>query len=111
MQAFAEHRPDLVFHAAALKHVPLVEQHPCAGVQTNVLGTRNVADACKDYGVQAMVQVSTDKAVNPVGLMGATKRLGELYCQALALEGQDRKRVVSGKRLDVRFDPGGCRKI
>lgn len=101
MQAFAEHRPDLVFHAAALKHVPLVEQHPCAGVQTNVLGTRNVADACKDYGVQAMVQVSTDKAVNPVGLMGATKRLGELYCQALDLEGQDDPEAP--RFLTVRF--------
>lgn len=88
MQVFAEHRPELVFHAAALKHVPLVEAHPCAGVQTNVLGTKNVADAARKYGVQAMVQVSTDKAVNPVGLMGATKRLGELYCQALDLEGQ-----------------------
>lgn len=88
MQVFSEHRPELVFHAAALKHVPLVEAHPCAGVQTNVIGTKNVADAARKYGVQAMVQVSTDKAVNPVGLMGATKRLGELYCQALDLEGQ-----------------------
>lgn len=83
MQVFAEHRPELVFHAAALKHVPLVEMHPSAGVQTNVLGTRNVADAARRYGARAMVQVSTDKAVNPVGFMGVTKRLGELYCQAL----------------------------
>ncbi|MCW4463443.1 polysaccharide biosynthesis protein [Sphingomonas sp. BT-65] len=83
MQVFADHRPELVFHAAALKHVPLVEMHPLAGVQTNVLGTRNVADAARRYGVRAMVQVSTDKAVNPVGFMGVTKRLGELYCQAL----------------------------
>lgn len=101
MQVFADHRPDLVFHAAALKHVPLVEQHPCAGVQTNVLGTRNVADAALRYHVRAMIQVSTDKAVNPVGMMGATKRLGELYCQALDLEGQ-----LSGdspRFLTVRF--------
>jgi O-antigen biosynthesis protein WbqV len=88
MAAFAEHRPELVFHAAALKHVPLVELNTCAGVQTNVLGTRNVADAARQFNVRAMVQVSTDKAVNPVGVMGATKRLGELYCQALDLEGQ-----------------------
>ena len=88
MEVFARYRPDFVFHAAALKHVPLVEQHPCAGVQTNVLGTRNVADAARKFAVRAMVQVSTDKAVNPVGLMGATKRLGELYCQALDLDGQ-----------------------
>lgn len=85
--AFEKHRPELVFHAAALKHVPLVEENPCSGAQTNVLGTRNIADASRKYGVLAMVQVSTDKAVNPVGLMGATKRLGELYCQALDLAG------------------------
>lgn len=89
MAVFAEHRPELVFHAAALKHVPLVEQNTCAGVLTNVLGTRNVADAAQRFKVQAMVQISTDKAVNPVGTMGATKRLGELYCQALDLEGCD----------------------
>ena len=89
MRVFAEHRPELVFHAAALKHVPLVEEHPTAGVQTNVLGTRNVADAVRRYGARAMVQVSTDKAVNPVGFMGVTKRLGELYCQALDLAGAD----------------------
>ena len=89
MQVFAEHRPELVFHAAALKHVPLVESHPSAGIQTNVLGTRNVADAARRYGVRAMVQVSTDKAVNPVGFMGVTKRLGEFYCQALDLASRD----------------------
>ena len=87
-RVFERHRPDLVFHAAALKHVPLVEVNPSAGVHTNVLGTRNVADAVCDYGALAMIQISTDKAVNPVGLMGATKRLGELYCQALDLIGQ-----------------------
>lgn len=87
MNVFAKYRPNLVFHAAALKHVPLVETNPCAGVMTNVIGTKNVADAANRYGAKAMVQVSTDKAVNPVGVMGATKRLGELYCQALDLEG------------------------
>src|SRR3546814_15887541 len=76
MQIFAHHRPELVFHAAALKHVPLVEGNPCAGIQTNVLGTRNVADAVREYGARAMVQVSPDKAVNPVGMMGVAKRLG-----------------------------------
>jgi O-antigen biosynthesis protein WbqV len=89
MHVFAEQRPELVFHAAALKHVPLVETHPVAAIQTNVLGTRNVADAARRYGARAMVQVSTDKAVNPVGFMGVTKRLGELYCQALDLEGRN----------------------
>jgi O-antigen biosynthesis protein WbqV len=87
MAAFEKHRPAFVFHAAALKHVPLVEKNICAGVLTNVLGTRNVADAARRFGALAMVQVSTDKAVNPVGIMGATKRLGELYCQALDIEG------------------------
>jgi len=86
---FERFRPQYVFHAAALKHVPMVEANPCAGVHTNVLGTRNVADAVCEFNVRAMVQVSTDKAVNPVGMMGATKRLGELYCQALDLCGVD----------------------
>lgn len=101
MQAFAEHRPELVFHAAALKHVPLVETNPCAGVQTNVLGTRNVADAALLYGARAVVQISSDKAVNPVGVMGATKRLGELYCQALDLEGGEQD--SPSRFMTVRF--------
>ncbi|WP_327753330.1 polysaccharide biosynthesis protein [Sphingobium sp. SJ10-10] len=86
-QVFERRRPEIVFHAAALKHVPMVEANPCAGVHTNVLGTRNVADAVCEFEARAMIQISTDKAVNPVGLMGATKRLGELYCQALDLIG------------------------
>lgn len=86
-QVFERRRPEIVFHAAALKHVPMVEANPCAGVHTNVLGTRNVADLVCEFESIAMIQVSTDKAVNPVGLMGATKRLGELYCQALDLIG------------------------
>lgn len=88
LRIFAEQTPELVFHAAALKHVPLVEQNPCAGVATNLIGTRNVADAARKTRARAMVQVSTDKAVNPVGMMGATKRLGELYCQALDLQSE-----------------------
>ena len=82
---FAEAKPDLVFHAAALKHVPMVEYNPLEGLNTNVLGTRNVADACRRAGVAAMVLVSTDKAVNPPNVMGASKRLAESYCQALDL--------------------------
>lgn len=101
MRVFADHRPEIVFHAAALKHVPLVEQNPCSGVQTNVLGTRNVADAAKHYNVWAMVQISSDKAVNPVGIMGATKRLGELYCQALDLAGGHFRE--SARFMTVRF--------
>ena len=101
MRVFNEHRPDIVYHAAALKHVPLVEEHPGAGVQTNVIGTRNVADAANRYGTQILVQVSTDKAVNPIGLMGATKRLGELYIQALDIAGG--RRTSAARFMTVRF--------
>jgi O-antigen biosynthesis protein WbqV len=87
MAIFGAERPELVFHAAALKHVPMVEINPSEGVLTNVVGTRNVADAAAQYGALAMVQVSTDKAVKPTSVMGASKRLAEFYCQALDLEG------------------------
>jgi FlaA1/EpsC-like NDP-sugar epimerase len=75
--------PDIVFHAAALKHVPLLENHPLEAIKTNVLGTINVAEACFDNAVATMVTISTDKAVNPSNVMGATKRLAEAYCQGL----------------------------
>ena len=79
---FAREKPDIVFHTAALKQVPLVEQFPSEGVLTNVCGLRHVAEAARDAGAE-LVFVSTDKAVDPSGVMGASKRLGELYCQAL----------------------------
>lgn len=78
-----EHRPALVFHAAALKHVPIVEEQPLEGIFTNVIGTRNVAEAAMLAGVTAMVMISTDKAVNPANAMGATKRMAEMFCQAM----------------------------
>lgn len=81
-QIFQTHRPELVFNAAALKHVPLVESNPCDGVLTNVVGTRNIADAAREVQAAAMIQISTDKAVNTTNVMGATKRVAELYCQA-----------------------------
>ncbi len=84
---FAAERPDIVFHAAALKHVPLVEANLIEGARTNVLGVQIVADACARHGAAAMVLISTDKAVNPHNVMGATKRWAEAYCQAMDLEG------------------------
>ncbi|MBL8545117.1 MAG: polysaccharide biosynthesis protein [Hyphomonadaceae bacterium] len=86
---FAKERPEIVFHAAALKQVPMVEAFASEGVLTNLLGLRNVAEAAR--GVCAdLIFVSTDKAVDPSSIMGATKRLGELYCQALDREGGGR---------------------
>jgi O-antigen biosynthesis protein WbqV len=76
-------RPELVFHAAALKHVPIVEANPLEGLQTNVLGTKSVADAAQASGAALMVLISTDKAVNPSSVMGASKRLAEMYAQGL----------------------------
>ncbi|MEE8535748.1 MAG: nucleoside-diphosphate sugar epimerase/dehydratase, partial [Kiloniellales bacterium] len=98
----AAERPNLVFHAAALKHVPLVQSNPVEGVLTNVIGTRNVANACRAAGVAAMVLISTDKAINPANVMGATKRLAESYCQALDIV--ERRRGAAGTRfVTVRF--------
>ena len=99
--AIALERPDLVFHAAALKHVPMVEDHPNEGVLTNAIGTRNVADACAEANVAVMVLISTDKAVNPTSVMGATKRLAESYCQARDVTA--RRSSAPTRFLTVRF--------
>ncbi|WP_337996554.1 nucleoside-diphosphate sugar epimerase/dehydratase [Oleispirillum naphthae] len=87
---FTERRPELVFHAAALKHVPLVEANPLEGLITNAAGSRNVAEACVAHGVSTMVMVSTDKAVNPTNVMGASKRMAECLCQAMDLAPETR---------------------
>ena len=97
-------KPDIVFHAAALKHVPLLEQDWGEGVKTNVFGSVNVADAAVDAGVAAMVMISTDKAIEPVSVLGATKRFAEMYCQALDAEFARPGRDHSGTRfISVRF--------
>ncbi len=96
-QVFQRYRPQLVFHAAALKHVPLVEDNPIEGIGTNVLGTINVAEAARAFDADTMVLISTDKAVNPSGIMGASKRLAEMWCQARNLNsrGQQDTRFVT----------------
>src|SRR6266403_2158369 len=97
----SEFRPDIVFHAAALKHVPILERDWSEGVKTNIFGTVNVADAALAAGAEAMVMISTDKAIEPVSMLGLTKRFAEMYCQALdhdlahQLDGKPRMRLIS----------------
>ncbi|MDQ2106240.1 polysaccharide biosynthesis protein [Azospirillum isscasi] len=100
---FQARRPHMVFHAAALKHVPLVEANPAEGALTNVIGTRNVADAARAGGCQAMVLVSTDKAIRPTSVMGATKRFAECYCQALDMLPPRDGAETATRYMTVRF--------
>src|SRR5882724_10698015 len=83
MNLMREFKPDIVFHAAALKHVPILERDWSEGVKTNIFGSVNVADAARAAGAAAMVMISTDKAIEPVSMLGLTKRFAEMYCQAL----------------------------
>jgi FlaA1/EpsC-like NDP-sugar epimerase len=83
MRLMSEFKPDIVFHAAALKHVPILERDWSEGVKTNIFGSVNVADASLAAGARAMVMISTDKAIEPVSMLGLTKRFAEMYCQAL----------------------------
>jgi len=103
-QVMKEFKPDLVFHAAALKHVPILERDWSEGVKTNIFGSINVADAALATGAEAMVMISTDKAIEPVSMLGLTKRFAEMYCQALdqdlAAQGDGKRRM---RLISVRF--------
>ena len=100
IRLMAAFKPDIVFHAAALKHVPILERDWSEGVKTNIFGSINVADAAARAGAEAMVMISTDKAIEPVSMLGLTKRFAEMYCQALdhdpaAQSARRRMRLIS----------------
>lgn len=100
---FHNYRPQIVFHAAAYKHVPLMEENPCEAVRVNVMGSKNVADKCVEYDVEKMVMISTDKAVNPTNIMGCTKRIAEIYVQSLGLAIERGERKGNTTFITTRF--------
>lgn len=101
--AFDRYKPEIVFHAAAYKHVPLMEENPCEAVLSNVLGSKNVADLCVSNGVDRLVMISTDKAVNPTNVMGCSKRLAEIYCQSLGVAIAQKRTQGNTKFVTTRF--------
>ena len=100
---FAKFKPNLVYHAAAYKHVPLMEENPSQAILTNVIGTKNLADLSIKYLVEKFVLISTDKAVNPSSVMGASKRIAEKYVQSLNYHLTDSNKKVSTKFITTRF--------
>jgi FlaA1/EpsC-like NDP-sugar epimerase len=102
-QVFKSHKPDVVFHAAAYKHVPMMEENPSQAVFTNVLGSKNVADLSQKYKVETFVMVSTDKAVNPSSVMGASKRIAEMYVQSKQFKLKKSNKETYTKFITTRF--------
>ena len=100
---FETYKPDLIYHAAAYKHVPLMEEHPSEAILTNVLGSKNMADLAVEYNVEAFVMISTDKAVNPSNVMGASKRLAEMYVQSLSKKLKAEKGDNTTRFITTRF--------
>ena len=100
---FETYQPQIIFHAAAYKHVPLMEENPCEAVLVNVVGSRQVADMAVEYGAEKMIMVSTDKAVNPTNVMGCSKRLAEIYVQSLGCAIREGKVKGRTKFITTRF--------
>ena len=100
---FETYQPQIIFHAAAYKHVPLMEENPCEAVLVNVVGSRQVADMAVEYGAEKMIMVSTDKAVNPTNVMGCSKRLAEIYVQSLGCAIREGKVKGHTKFITTRF--------